>query len=145
MKGLKEFKKECLGAHPYEQCGLIYILNNEWNIVSVKTIPKDFDDDGFPEGFTPDKKDWKKKKAEIAENGGVVIGVIHSHPVDRKKEVANQLQPSGLDLKYQRMFKHPVRGIVVCSSEKVFKFRFHDANNNDVVIDTCPFCKKPLA
>lgn len=156
MKGLEEFKNECLTSYPYEKCGLIYMKDNEWHIVAVETIPMDFDGDGFPEGFTPDRKDWAKKKKKILRDGGFIIGIIHSHPVALQeihvgRKIASRRflsdfysHPSKVDLKYQRKFRHLVRGIVVCSNKEVFAVRFHDVNDVDVSADCCPICRKPL-
>jgi len=151
MKGLKQFQEDCKKAHPYEHSGIIFLdKNDQWNVVSVITHPKDWDGDGYPEGFEPNKTDWYRKKREILKNGGVPIGVIHSHPVlDEVKEapieykfttVKESSHPSEMDLKLQRKFKHLVRGIVVCDKTRIFKTRFHDVRDKTVKPNTCPLC-----
>ncbi len=154
MKGIEEFNKMALKTHPLEVCGLVSLDGNEWHIYPVKTLPKDFDGDGYPEGFTPDKNDWRKKKKELVERGESIIGIIHSHPLledDKDASLEHRIStieelkhPSDVDLKYQRMFKHTIQGIVVVSKKEVLGMRFHDVNDEDVEIDTCPLCMKKL-
>jgi len=150
MKGIEDFNKIAIENHPHEVCGLVTLANNEWNIYPVKTIPKDFDEDGFPEGFTPEKKDWRKKKKMLVERGESIIGIIHSHPIgepfckDTESNFQTQMHPSIVDLKYQRKFKHIIRGIVVVNKKEVRGMRFHDVNDETVKIDTCPICRKKL-
>jgi len=143
VKGLKEFQEDCKRAFPNEHSGQIYLDKNDfWCVISVKTIPTDFDHDGLCEGFTPDKTDWYKKKKMIIKNGGIIIGVIHSHPRFGPEDNSIEWlsQPSEMDLKLQRKYKHLVRGIVVCNKTRIFKVRFHDARNKTVKPNTCPLC-----
>ena len=149
MKGIKEFNRKAVEAYPHEFSGLLTILDNEWHVYPVKTLPKDFDGDGFAEGFSPDQKDWNKKKKDALKRGEIIIGIIHSHP-DIEDEDSDEwdklelLHPSDIDLKYQRMFKHMVRGIVAVNSKGIMGMRFHDVNDETLEPDTCPLCRRKL-
>ena len=98
-----------------------YAADEEWHVMRVKEIPKDWDGDGFYEGWAPDKKDLDRVKKIARSKGWTPIGTIHTHPVGPSwcekenvtKAIIAESAPSEVDLKFQRRFNQIIRGILV--------------------------------
>jgi len=61
-------------SHPYGP-------DEEWHVLQVREVPKDWDLDGFYEGWAPDKKDLARVKKLARMNEWTHIGTVHTHPI----------------------------------------------------------------
>jgi len=122
-------------SHPYGS-------HEEWHVLRVKEVPKDWDGDGFYEGWAPDKKDLARVKKLARLNGWTCIGTVHTHPIgqfwcrkeDMAKAIAVESVPSEVDLKFQRRFNQIIRGILVVNyfedPPKIEAIVWHDQYGN---------------